>query len=288
MTAQRRHRLSILAFSLAGILWGVGFPFGKIAFQELTPSQVVLYRFLLASAVLLPIVIRRRARPRRADLPLFLATGIITVPVTFLLQFAGLTYTTAASAALIMGASPPLLALAAVLFCRERLTLPGWIAVLASTLGVVLVVGQPGEGHNWVGDVLVFLSAVAVVASVLMSKELVRRYPSLTATTYIILFGTLALVPAAILWDGPPVLPRSPAVWGSVLLLGIGSSALTNVLYNWGLGHTDASRAGLYLNLEPLVGALLGVAMLHEPLPAAAALGGALIVGSAVYISRGG
>jgi len=66
----------------------------------------------------------------------------------------------------------------------------------------------------------------------------------------------------------------------------VGVTALANLLYNWGLAHFDASRAGVYLNVEPLVGALLGVTMLGEQLGPSAALGGALIVGTALYISR--
>lgn len=283
---QRNSGLTVTAFVLAGALWGAGFPFGKLAFAELGPAHVVLYRFVLATLVLLPFAVAQRCRPRRADLPLFLLTGVLTVPVTFLLQFAGLTMTTAASAALIMGAAPPVLALAAVAFYRERLDGVGWAAVAASTVGVVLIVGRPAAGHNWLGDALVFLSVFAVVASVLLAKELVQRYPALAATAYIMLFGTLTLAPVALLWDGPPKLALSAPVWGSVLVLGIGSSALSNLFYNWGLGRYDASRAGVYLNLEPLVGALLGVALLSERLGSAAVAGGALIVAAAFYVSR--
>jgi drug/metabolite transporter (DMT)-like permease len=47
-----------------------------------------------------------------------------------------------------------------------------------------------------------------------------------------------------------------------------------------------ASRAGVFLNLEPLVGALLGVLVLGEAWGPETVLGGALIVGAAVVVSR--
>lgn len=286
MSIRRRNRPAIVAFILSGVLWGAGFPLGKLAFAQLGPAQVVLFRFVMATAVLLPITWSQGVRPARRDLPLFLAAGVVTVPLTYLLQFAGLTLTTAASASLVMGATPPLLAVAAVATRGERLGVEGWVAVALSTVGVVLVVGQPDGGHSWTGDALVFLAAVAVVGAVLMTKDLVDRYPATAATTYIIAFGTLALTPMALAWEGMPPLNLSPGVWGSVLLLGLGSTALANLFYNWGLSHFDAAQAGVYLNLEPLVGALLGVAILGEALGPGALVGGALIVGSAVYISR--
>ena len=286
MSIRRRNRLAVAAFIVSGVLWGAGFPFGKYAFAQLGPAHVVLFRFVMATAVMVPIAWAQGVRPARRDLPLFVVAGVVTVPVTYLLQFAGLTLTTAASASLVMGATPPLLALAAVATRGERLGVGGWIAVALSSVGVLLVVGQPNGGHSWVGDFLVFLAAVAVVGAVLMTKDLVGRYPALAATTYIIAFGTITLAPVALLWEGLPSLHLSAQVWGSVLLLGLGSTALANLLYNWGLAHFDASRAGVYLNVEPLVGALLGVTMLGEQLGPSAALGGALIVGTALYISR--
>jgi drug/metabolite transporter (DMT)-like permease len=42
------------------------------------------------------------------------------------------------------------------------------------------------------------------------------------------------------------------------------------------------SQAGIFLNFEPVVGALLGVFVLHETLGWTAAAGGVLIVGVAV------
>jgi drug/metabolite transporter (DMT)-like permease len=285
---------AVAAFVAAGVLWGVGFPFGKVAFAQLGAGHVVLYRFVIATLVLMPLAAASQIRagtksrfwPRRRDLPLFLVTGVLSITVTFLLQFAGLQHTTAASAALVMGAATPLLALAAVLFGGEHLHLGGWLAVAASTLGVILIVGGP-SAHVWLGDALVALSAVSTAAGILLSKRLLERYPPTMATAWMIAIGTLALVPASLAWDGPPKLHLSAAVWGSVLVLGLGSSALSYLLYNWGLEHFDASRASIYLNLEPLVGALLGVFMLGESLASPALIGGALIVGAAVYVSRG-
>jgi len=46
-----------------------------------------------------------------------------------------------------------------------------------------------------------------------------------------------------------------------------------------------ASEAGVLLNMEPLVGSLLGVFVLHESLGPSARIGGALILVAAVLIT---
>ena len=282
-----RHRTAVTALVVSSCLWGTTFLFAKLAFAELTVSQVVLYRFGLASLVLLPLAWLRRAWPQRQDLPLFLLTGFLNVPVTFLLQFGGLALTSVSSASLIIGTLPPLLALAAAGLGHERLGSRGWGAVGISTVGVALIVGLPGTERNWLGDALVTLSILVVVAWVLLTKRLIERYSALTATAYILAFGTLTLLPISLLWDGPPPLLALPGgVVASVLALGLVCTAATFMMWNWALGRFPASRAGVFVNIEPVVGALLGVAILGESLGPGALVGGTLILGAAWLISQ--
>jgi drug/metabolite transporter (DMT)-like permease len=63
------------------------------------------------------------------------------------------------------------------------------------------------------------------------------------------------------------------------------ATATTAVLWNWGLKWVPESQAGIFISLEPLVGAILGVSVLHEILGRMALAGGALILFGAVYLS---
>jgi drug/metabolite transporter (DMT)-like permease len=274
------------ALALAGALWGVSFLFGKWALEELGPAHVTLLRFSLASAALLPYALLKGVWPGRGDLPLFLLVGFLTVPATFLVQFWGLSLTGATVAALIVGCGPPIVALFASLFLGERLGKTGWSAVGASTLGVALAVARPGVSNDWLGDALVLLSLLAVVGWVLLGKRLGDGYPAVPATAWILTFGTLTLAPVALLWEGVPRLDLTLLGWASVLVLGLGCSAATYALWNWGVARVPASRAGVFLNLEPLVGALLGVLVLGEAWGPGTVVGGALIIGAALVVSR--
>lgn len=279
-------QLAVLALIAAGTLWGGSLLLGKLAMAELGVGHVVLYRFVLTLLVLLPVTLARREWPRRRDVPLFVLTGFLTVPATYLLQFAGLALTSVASAALIVGALPLFIALGASWFTAEKLGLTGWTAVALSTLGVGLIVGQPDGQHNWLGDGLIVLSSIVVAGWVLLSKRLLQRYSALAATTYILSFGTLTLLPIALAWDGLPRVDLSAGAWAAVLGLGLGCTALTNIFWNWGLKYVPASQAGIYQNLEPLIGSALGVVVLGEALGAGAIAGGLLIITAAVVISR--
>jgi len=288
MKFPERYQLAVVALVVASILWGASFVFAKFAFSELPVSQVVLYRFTLASLALLPNAFIRRVWPQQQDLPLFFLTGFLTVPATYLLQFAGLSLTSVSNAALILGTLPLLMALASVYFYHEILSSLGWIAIGASTLGVVLIIGLPSPEHSLLGDGLVFLSVFVTTAWVLLSKQIMKRYPTTVATGYILAFGTLTLLPISLLWDGLPRLSLSANVWASVLALSLVCTALTHTLWNWGIKHIPASQAGVYVNLEPLAGMVLGVTVLRESLSLGALAGGLLIITAAIITSKQG
>ena len=275
---------AIGALILACLIWGTSFLFGKLALREMTVSQLVLFRFGFGSLALFPFILARRARLDHRDLPAFILTGFLAVPVTFLLQFAGLNLTSVARASLIIGTIPPLLALGGAVYLKEHPGGRNWLAIGVSLLGVLAITGLPGGGGSWLGDGLVFLSAVVSVVWVIANKRLSEKYSATVATTYVLISGTLTLAPISFLWDGVPHVHWSISVWAAVLILGLVCTALAFVLWNWGLERVPASRAGVYLNLEPLIGAFLGVFVLGEALMPGVILGGIFILGGALLV----
>ena len=80
------------------------------------------------------------------------------------------------------------------------------------------------------------------------SKPLLESYPAEVVMTVVAMVGTAMLLPFALSkipargWEGLSLaLPW--AVWGALLLLGVGSGALANLWWRI-LAHTTASRAG--------------------------------------------
>jgi drug/metabolite transporter (DMT)-like permease len=81
----------------------------------------------------------------------------------------------------------------------------------------------------------------------------------------------------------------SLTAWFALAFSGLLCTATTTLLWNWGIHQVPASRAGVFLNIEPALGSVLGVELLGEKLGPFAWLGGALILGAAVALTtRGG
>ena len=289
------------ACALAGALWGTGFFWGRLALDEMPVDAMVLYRFLFASLGILPVALTRRVRLTGSEWRILLLAAAFGVPIQFLLQFQGLAHTTVSHAALMVGAMPVLLAAAAVLFAGERLDALGWAALGASTCGTALVVlggsrARTGnETPTLIGDLLVIVSLIVALVWILLSKKLLETHSAAVVSAYTILSGTAMLLA----WSyGPALLGRqvarlpvagvSPRAWAALAISGVLCTATTTLLWNWGMHHVPASRAGVFLNIEPALGSILGVELLGERLGPFAWLGGALIVGAAVVLTTRG
>ncbi len=303
-----RRRFSLLGYgacALAGTLWGTGFFFGRLALNEMSVKYMVLYRFLFASLGILPVVFARRVRFTAAETRLLLLAAAFGVPVQFLVQFHGLALTTVSHASLMVGGMPVLLAGAAALFAGESLDWFSWLALCGSTMGAALVVlggnrATTGrETPSLAGDLLVITSLLTALVWILLSKKLLETHSAPIVTAYTILSGTAMLL----VWDFAPMLlaplTRQPAdplpfahisltAWTALAISGLLCTAATTLLWNWGIHQVPASRAGVFLNIEPALGSILGVELLGERLGPYAWLGGALILAAAVALTTRG
>jgi drug/metabolite transporter (DMT)-like permease len=294
-----RHQNRTLGFAscaLASSLWGCGFFFGKIALAEMNVGAMVFYRFFFAALALLPLLAfhkRDPSRPRfnRRDVRTLLLCAFLGIPLQFLIQFTGLSLTTVSHASLMVGTMPVLLAVAATLFAHERMDATGWFSLAVSTSGATLIAfgahdTASANAPTLTGDLLVVLSLVIALGWVLLNKRLMERHSAVIVTAYGTLAGTAMLAVCVPLRYGlPPVHNISLKAWLALAASGLLCTAATTLLWNWGITQVPASQAGVLLNMEPLIGSILGVCLLHESLGPSARIGGAMILAAAILIT---
>jgi drug/metabolite transporter (DMT)-like permease len=253
---------------------------------------MLFYRLSLAAIGFVAIALTRRGGIARADWLKVLAAAALGVPALFLLQFEGLARTTVSHAALMVGAAPIVLGLGAAAFTGERLTRGLWGLLGLSTAGALLIVfgssaPAPGtHGPTVLGDALVLVSLLAAVGWVLISKDLMRRSSPSVVAAVVMVTGTLLLDAWVLATAGPPPLSLSSRTWLAVAAQGLLATTTATLLWNYGVARVPAAQAGVFVNLEPALGALLGVTILGETLGWSGIAGGALIIGAAVMAAR--
>lgn len=283
--------LGFAACALASTFWGCGFFFGKIALAEMNVGSMVFYRFLFGTLGLLPLLLTHRPGLSASEWRMLLICTFLGVPLQFLTQFRGLSLTTVSHASLMVGTMPVILAVGAVFFTHERLHKFGWVALALSTAGAALIAlaghhSTANGGPSLTGDLLVVASMFIALFWILLNKNLVARHSPIMITTYGLVLGTAMLavyVPFA--YGLPPVHGISLKAWAALAASGVLCTAITTLLWNWGMTQVPASQAGVLLNMEPLMGSLLGVFILHEHLGPSAFVGGAMIVGAAITLT---
>ena len=292
--SKRDRSLGFAACCVAGMFWGCGFFFGKIALAEMNSGAMVLYRFLFCALGLLPFLLTHRPHLNRQEWTILLVASVLGVPLQFLFQFHGLALTTVSHASLMVGTMPVILAVGATLFAHERLHKLGWIALVVSTLGAALIAlagthHTSPNGPTLRGDLYVVISLVIALFWVLLNQRLVMRHSAIVITAYGLCSGTVMLllvVPP--LYGLPPIHHVSLKAWLALGASGILSTAAATLLWNWGMTKVPASQAAVLLNMEPLIGSLLGIFVLHETLGPVAWIGGAMILLAAIVLTTRG
>ena len=283
MNNNRRH--AVAALIAAGLLWGTSVPLSKLALAWLSPGWLTAARFGLAAAVLLAAILLTagrtsgRAKLRAAFTPKVLAWGVLGYGGSVMVQNAGISRTSVTHAALLIGATPVLVAIIAAVWHRTVARPVAWVGFVVSLLGVGLVTaGGGGGGATMAGDGLVLASLLLGAAATVAQGRLLTGRDPVAVTAVQFLGAAVGALLVTVFMEGAPALPAGPGPVLAVLALTVGGTVLPFTLFAFGQSRVSAEVAGAFLNLEPLVGAIVGAAAFGDPVGLAQVAGGAAIV----------
>jgi len=287
----RRWR-AILMLIAVMTLWGSTFVMTKDVIVAVPPLTLAFLRVAIGFVVLLPLAYRRLLNqpPPRPPLPwrdLF-TMGFIGVAFYYGVFNLGLAHTSASQGALVQSSIPAMTALVAMLWLREPATRIRTAGIVLSVIGVLVIFsGSPidrSAASPVLGNALVFVSVIAWGVYTSYAKRC-AHIDALILTAGVIGAGALFLLPCALLELRGQSLPMLNATqWIEVFILGAGASGLAYMLYNLALQDIDASQAGVFANLIPVVGVFSGIVLLGDPLSLRAIIGG-LIVMAGVWVT---
>lgn len=269
---------------LASFLWGTSFIAGKFAYETLDPALVVLFRLIIAGVILFPITLRFIKENSKSDVDWkkIALLGFLTYPATFLLQFIGLQYTSASSAATMIGIEPLMVILIGQLFFKEKASLTIWLLGIIAFIGVFLLVGlSDSEEISLIGCLLVLASTIVVALWLRLSKSVLGNLNPKVYTALSLQLGTLIGLPFMLLLIKDWNINFSYSSIIALLYLGIGCSLFANWAWNKGLSETETNKSGIFLALEPVFGVLFSIILLNDSLSIASWVGVALVILSA-------
>jgi O-acetylserine/cysteine efflux transporter len=278
MTPSRRT--AILSLAASGVLWGLTVPLSKLALAWLTPAWLTVARFALAAPAL---AFAGRRGLRAALVPSVVAAGAFGFGGVILLQNSGVARTSVSHAAVIVGVVPVLVALIAAGMRQSRTGALSWAGYGLALLGIALIAGHGGGGSSDAGDALVLGSAALSALFIALQPRLLEDRDPAAVTAVQFGAGALAALPFAALHGGLSLAVAGRTGTEPVVALGalaLAGTLLPFWLFAHGQAQVPAALAGVFVNLEPLVGAMIGwiafgnVAGLPQLAGAVAVLGG--------------
>lgn len=286
-----------LLLAFAPLCWAGNMVVGRAARGEIPPLSLNWWRWAIAALVLAALTWPALARQgglllRHWRLLLCLAlTGIVGFQSAV---YIGLTATTAVNAALIVGMGPVLIVPLAWILLGERITGLQALGVAVSSLGAMTVIlrGDPAVLRSMDlnrGDVwLLCASALWATYSVLLKRK-PAELEVMNLTTGVIVTGVLLATPLY-LWEMSrgltvPLTMESAATIGYVSLF---AGVLAYVAWSRGVNAVGPNKAGLFLHLLPVYGAILAALILGERLQGFHLAGFGLILAGLVLTTRFG
>lgn len=276
-------RLAFLALAASGVFWGIGFPLGKLALRETDAAHVVLLRFAVAALVAAPFALRGRETRALFRSPVVLLAGAL-YGVAFLVQFEGLARVSVTLAALLVGVMPALIAISAR-FLGERVSPASWAGVAAATLGAVLIAGKPGAAGTPLGVALSLAALLIFMAWLFVLRKAPETKAPMAIPAVTVVVAAATILPIALFMHGPPRLDLSVGAWAGIVGQGVFSTLLATAAWQFGSARVGSASAGVFINIEPLMGAAIGVMLFGDHLTLALGAGGLLIlIGSLVVV----
>ena len=282
MSGQGRG-VAVISLIVATALWGSAFIALKLAFTELPPLWVIFARMALGSLVfMLAWRWRGHVQYRPGDWKYLLGLAACEPCLYFIFEALALQNTSASQAGMITALLPLLVAIAAYVFLRERIsrtTLAGFLLAMCGAVGLSLAGSADEHDSNpMLGNFYELLAMLCAAAYTLLVKRLSERYSAFMLTAMQAFIGTLFFLPLAVL-DAPLPQTVSALGVGTLLYLGVVVTVGAYGLYNFGISRLSATEASGYTNLIPLFTLVFAVPLLGETLNNLQMLAAAVLFG---------
>ena len=285
----------ILLLVLTTLIWAGHSIVGRLAVGEIGPMTLTFFRWGVA---LVPILVAARPSLRR-DWPILRANWLYIAAMGALgyTGFNALFYvaahrTSALNLSIIQGAIPALVLIGARVFLGVRFTGLQALGALVTMLGVVAIAAQGDPARLMAlafnsGDVMMIVAA-ALYAGYTVG---LRERPHVSGLSMLAGMAIAAFVTSAplMVWEVAAGGFVWPTAAGLLLLVyvALGPAFVSQILYMRGVELIGPGRAGVFVNLVPVFGAIMAVVLLGEPFAAYHVVALILVVGGIAIAQLG-
>ena len=289
----RLNKAPWLPLALTVTVWGGNVVVARSAAGQVSPFALVTFRWLVVCALVLLFAraaVTPAIRQLRPHWPYVAAMGAAGFSISNVLFFGGAKYTTGLNIAIVSAVIPVLVIIGARLVFGTRISGRQMIGVGLTIVGILVVATQGdltaiGALRFNIGD-LIELAGTIFYAGFTVA---LRKKPTISAFAFFIGIAlsafvsslpglTYEIIAGSFAW---PTLHG----WAAVLYVAIFTSLVGQMSWIKAVELIGPSRAGVFQNLVPVIGAGLSVLLLGETLHAYHAISMALVL-AGIFVSE--
>ena len=271
---QKNNKLAYLLLVLTTLFWSGNFIVGKAAsIYQIPPFSLNFYRWLFAGIILIPFTFKEIIKKRNYifdNIGFFIILGITSITIFNSAVYYSLYYMQVISGVLMISTIPVWIMFISSILGIEKTNKFQIIGVILSLIGVIFIITKSdldlirNLDFNR-GDLIMAsgMFAWAIYSALLKKKS--YEISQITLLEVVIITGLIFLIPIYILEFnlGNPLIINKPFILTLsyvVLLPGLAS------FFFWikGISIIGANRAGVFLHLMPIFGALMAIILFDE------------------------
>ena len=251
-----------IALLFANIIYALNYGWAKDVMEGgyLEPFAFILIRAIGATLLFWIVSLFFSERVENKDKLKLLLCGIFGVAANQLLFFKGLDQTTRINAAIIMVASPIIVALLSAVLIKEKPSATRIVGILLGLTGACFIILQgesSNQGASLIGNLLIVLNATSYGLYLVLVKPLMKKYSPITVVKWVFSFGLIIVTPFGlteidtIVWEMP-----------NEILLKVGfvvvfTTFFTYLFNIYGVKRVSPTVVSSYIYLQPILTSII-------------------------------
>lgn len=280
-----RRITGILLIAISAASFGTLAIFGRLIYADGVDTFTMLFLRFGFAAILMTVILfaRREKFPRGKVLLSLIGMGAIGYVGQSFTYLSAIKYASAGLVALLLYLYPMFVFMLSAVFLHEKVTWMKVMAIILALMGTALIVDP--EGGQPMG-ILFSLSAALIYSVYIIVGTNVMKHVSAVQSSLVI-FASAGLVYGILMSINGAHLPSTRQGWIHIAGIVLVATVIPVATFLAGLERIGPTNSAMLSTLEPVVTVLLAAWFFGERLAWIVLLGGGLILGAVIVLTRG-
>lgn len=266
---------------LQSVIYGVGNPLTKVAYESITPFWLLTFRFSIAFFIFFLFFGKRILSELKAAKFLQYFPASLCMALAYITCNLALNFTSATNVGFLMSLPVIFTPLLAVVILHQKYDFKYLSLQIIVLIGLYLLCSNEGGFTLNKGDLLALITAIALSGSLVFGKKSLESLDAITISAA--QAGVTAFISfiCALLFDDFSVVPNiAPAALGVIIYLALTCTCIAYVLQNSALVQLSSSTVSMLQCTQPILTAICSFIILREIMSFRGVLGGVIIIGT--------